>query len=407
MHTKTLGLFEAIGIEIEYMIVNQKTLAICPFSDRILQYLGGEDQPLENEINVGPIAVSNELVMHVLELKTNGPVKTISDLADQFYKKITEINQYLKTMDCQLLPTGAHPFLLADSDRIQLWPHGDKTIYETFNSIFNCKGHGWVNLQSVHINLPFATDEEFSKLHSAIRLILPMIPALAASTPILENKIQENLDTRLLFYGQNQALIPAISGFVIPELVHSQAAYVDTILNPMYDAIAPHDPAGILQYEWLNSRGAIARFDRNAIEIRVMDAQECANADLACIAAVVGVLKYLILETTRYRDVPMETSVLKSIYDRAIKDGLQAQIESPEYWESFGFEAGGNARHFWKQAIAKAKQYIDDAHYKTLEIMIEKGSLAERIVSAMQKNESVSDIYHRLLRCLADNKLFL
>ena len=39
----------------------------------------------------------------------------------------------------------------------------------------------------------------------------------------------------------------------------------------MYRQIAPLDPDHVVQYEWLNSRGAIARFDRNAIEIRVID----------------------------------------------------------------------------------------------------------------------------------------
>ncbi|HAL85576.1 MAG TPA: hypothetical protein DCM31_01010, partial [Deferribacteraceae bacterium] len=37
----------------------------------------------------------------------------------------------------------------------------------------------------------------------------------------------------------------------------------------MYRDIAPYDPECILQEEWLNSRGAIARFDRKAIEIRL------------------------------------------------------------------------------------------------------------------------------------------
>ena len=43
----------------------------------------------------------------------------------------------------------------------------------------------------------------------------------------------------------------------------------------MYRAIDPLDTEGILQEEWLNSRAAIARFDRGAIEIRCMDTQEC------------------------------------------------------------------------------------------------------------------------------------
>ena len=38
----------------------------------------------------------------------------------------------------------------------------------------------------------------------------------------------------------------------------------------------------------MNSRGAIARFDRNAIEIRVIDVQECPKADLAIAIFIQG-----------------------------------------------------------------------------------------------------------------------
>jgi len=37
----------------------------------------------------------------------------------------------------------------------------------------------------------------------------------------------------------------------------------------------------VLQNEWLNSRGAIARFERDTIEIRVLDSQETPAAELA------------------------------------------------------------------------------------------------------------------------------
>ena len=44
------------------------------------------------------------------------------------------------------------------------------SIYDTFDRIFSCKGHGWANLQSMQINLPFRGDEEFARLHAAIRV---------------------------------------------------------------------------------------------------------------------------------------------------------------------------------------------------------------------------------------------
>ncbi len=63
--------------------------------------------------------------------------------------------------------------------------------------------------------------------------------------------------------------------------VFTEENYRRQIFQRMYDDIAPLDPDGVLQDEFLNSRGAIARFDRGSIEIRVINIQECPAADLA------------------------------------------------------------------------------------------------------------------------------
>lgn len=410
MTKPTLHLFDAVGVEIEYMIVSQKDLEIQGASDQILAHLLGEARPSENEVACGEIAVSNELVRHVIELKTNGPAKSLQGLDTQFHQVVKNINTFLKTSMMQLMPTGAHPWLHPDSPHISLWQYGDQIIYETYHRIFNCTGHGWSNLQSVHINLPFGNDEEFAKLHQAIRLLLPMIPALTASTPILEGERQNVLDMRLQFYGTNQAKIPEISGKIIPEAIYSEQDYQDKVLQPMYDAIASHDIDGILQEEWLNSRGAIARFDRNAIEIRIMDSQESPKADIACVAVIVGVLKYLIAETDLYLTDPLSVESLAVLYKSAIKFGLKTPIESASYTEQFGFKTPvKTARDFWEAAISAASQYIDAEHKHTVERILTVGNLAERINQALRlplKRQGINIVYQELCHCLKYNHLF-
>lgn len=178
------SLFSVLGIEIEYMLVDSQHLNVQPQSDLLLKELAGE---LVNEVALGDIAISNELVLHVLELKNNGPKPPDASIAAQFQKAIEKLQPYLAARNLQLLPTGAHPWMnpLQETKR---WPHGNRDIYHQFDTIFNCQGHGWSNLQSMHVNLPFANDEEFNHLHNAIRLVLPLLPALAASTPFLEGK---------------------------------------------------------------------------------------------------------------------------------------------------------------------------------------------------------------------------
>ena len=89
---------------------------------------------------------------------------------------------------------------------------------------------------------------------------------------------------------------PGLLDWVIPEVAVSKADYHEKILEPIYKDIAPIDPKKVLQEEWLNARGCIARFERNTIEIRVIDTQEHPTADLAILQAIVHVLKKLAAE---------------------------------------------------------------------------------------------------------------
>ena len=121
------------------------------------------------------------------------------------------------------MPSGAHPWMNPDRDT-KLWPHGDDAIYRAYDRIFGCQGHGWSNLQSMHINLPFKDDAEFGRLHAAIRVVLPLLPALAASTPFLDGKNTGLIDARIDTYARNQRSVPSITGRVIPEPVRSRRA---------------------------------------------------------------------------------------------------------------------------------------------------------------------------------------
>ncbi|MFH0793725.1 MAG: glutamate--cysteine ligase, partial [bacterium] len=56
------------------MIVNRETLDVLPVTDEVLRAVSGR---YESEVEQGALAWSNELVLHVIELKTNGPAKSL------------------------------------------------------------------------------------------------------------------------------------------------------------------------------------------------------------------------------------------------------------------------------------------------------------------------------------------
>ena len=93
--------------------------------------------------------------------------------------------------------------------------------------------------------------------------------------------------------------MPSVAGRVVPEAVGSPGASTRRAPRPIYRDLAPLDPEGVLRHEWVNARGAIARFDRSAIEIRVLDVQETPLMDVAYAALIVEVLKLLSPRTAR------------------------------------------------------------------------------------------------------------
>ncbi|WP_296618508.1 glutamate-cysteine ligase family protein [Marivirga sp.] len=402
--TKTYSLFECIGIELEYMIVNRNTLMPAPISDQlIIKKLGHITDELEN----GTISWSNELVLHVLELKTTNPMPGVEGLSHDFHQNILEINEILEPLGSQLMPTAMHPLFNPLKD-VKLWPHERNEIYSRYNQIFDCKGHGWGNLQSMHINLPFSNDEEFYLLHEAIRHIIPLIPALTASSPIVEGQKSEILDNRLAFYEQNQKKIPSITGKVIPESVADKAEYQKVIFKRIYQDIAPYDKDKSLQHEWLNSRGAIARFDRNAIEIRIIDLQECPAADLAIAEFVVQALKFIIPFIKDHN--PIDEYELYDIYRSALEKGGESIIANEEYLRIFDLEKNEKVSisDIWNHIFKLV--YLSEDKKAIIQYLLENGNLSQRILANLKNknwsDENIKKEYAILVDCLKENKLY-
>jgi carboxylate-amine ligase len=417
-----LGLFQGFGVELEYMVVDRESLSVFPVVDRILVAVAGE---IVSEWEQGPLAWSNELVLHVVELKTNGPAAELSGLDHLFQSDVRRINHILEEMGGALLPTAMHPWMDPLRETV-LWPHEFSPVYGAYDRIFGCQGHGWSNLQSTHINLPFASDEEFGRLHAAIRLLLPVLPALAASSPLVEGRFTGLRDNRMEFYRKNSVRVPSVAGEVIPEPVYAQATYEAEILGRMYRDIAPLDPEGLLQDEFLNSRGAIPRFGRGSIEIRVVDVQESPASDMALVALSVGVLRLLV--ESSLSDAAFQKGVgtrpLSGIFLDCIRDGEDAVVRDPAFMRGIGFP-GKTARagEIWLhllERVAAQGGLPESGQHRLLERILRRGTLSSEILRALGirtgnpapqrlsfPRVQVEEVYRELAQCLQTGEIFL
>ncbi|MBN2035274.1 MAG: hypothetical protein JW768_00895 [Chitinispirillaceae bacterium] len=412
MKTRTpqYHLFERFGIEIEYMIVDKASLAIRPIADQLIHSVSGT---YDNEIKRGELFWSNELALHLMEIKCAPPVQTLVGLEKLFLESVKDANTLLEEDEAQLLGTGMHPFMNPHNET-KLWPHGYHTIYSTFDRLFSCNRHGWSNLQSVHLNLPFCGDEEFGRLHAAVRLVLPLIPALAASSPLLENAISGFLDTRLEVYRSNAMRVPIIVGDVIPEPVFSRDEYVAKILEPIYFELAPHDPEGILREEWVNARGAIARFERDTIEIRMIDAQETPLADIAIASVIAGAVKLLAEEGVSpfEKQKTWEVESLNAVLLDTTKSAEKTIISNDDYLAALGYAGDScSAQELWKHLVAQIEKHdatIVTPYREPIDHILSRGTLATRILDALEHKASwktIDAVYKRLAECLTSGEM--
>jgi gamma-glutamyl:cysteine ligase YbdK (ATP-grasp superfamily) len=405
-----LRLFEGFGIELEYMLVDARTLAVAPRADWLLGTAAGA---ITGEYCDGAIAWNNELALHVLELKLARPSPVLDPLPDLFQAQVGRIDRLLEAGGLRLMPTGMHPWM-DPARELHLWPHDNGDIYRAFDRIFACKGHGWANLQSMHVNLPFADDGEFHRLHAAIRFLLPLLPGLAASSPVMDGATTGTADNRLAVYRGNCARVPSVTGAVVPEPVAGIAEYQRRILGRIYADLAPHDPQGLLAQEWVNARGAIARFERMAIEIRVLDVQECPAMDLAFAGLIVAALRELCDDPGMADSLDAwRTADLARYFDAVVRDGERTEIHDRRYLRWFGCRASSLPVHaVWGELAerAAARGQLDPAAERAIEHYLRHGTLATRIVASLPREprrEDLAAVYRELCDCLAEGRPFV
>jgi gamma-glutamyl:cysteine ligase YbdK (ATP-grasp superfamily) len=394
-------MLEVLGPEHEYSIVNDE-LKPLPIVDKILKGFRGR---IVNSVELSNFTVGKELQLHVMEIKPNAPFASPEAFEETMCKAVTDIKEHIeRKYDAHLLGMGMHPLLTLDEARI--WPHRHRQIYEAYSKIFDLKRHGWLNIQSFQLNLPYSNEKDGVLQHNLLSNLCPFLAAIASASPIYEGKLGSHVDNRLHFYMENQQEIRSVSGDVVPEYVSSLAEYRKQIIDRYsFDLAKARANKCILNKDWVNSRGVIFRFDRKALEIRVMDEQECVKSDVALSCFIRAVLRGFV-KNGETKFLPHETIVknLKSV----IKYGLKANVNHP---------AGRTARKVCHHLLKVAFEHADAEEKKYLPLVarrIEAGSLSEIVRQRVQKKaqktcfrEAVVSVYLDLMKNLNDNRPYL
>jgi len=387
---------EVLGPEHEYSLVDQD-LKPMPISDKIIKAYCGKTI---NFIELPSFTFGKEMQLHVMEIKANQPFKTPVEFEETMQTAISTLSEIVRKHGAVLLGTGMHPLLKLQDTSI--WPHYHKKIYQQYAKIFNLNQHGWLNIQSFHLNLPFQKEADAIQTHNQLANLCAYLPAITASSPIYEGKEGSNIDNRLQFYKINQKEVSSVTGDVIPDYAVSLTRYKQDIIE-LYSRDLANAGADktLLHREWVNSRGVIFRFDRCALEVRVMDEQECVKSDVALTCFVRASLRGLIGSNAEL----LSHNLLVKDFNAVIKDGLNANVSSPN-----GKTARQVCQHYLNIALKHANE--DEKKYMWLvKKRIEEGNLSEliraRVLRRAQKtdfHQAIVDVYSTLIKCLIDNQ---
>lgn len=409
--SRPYGAFEVVGLELEYAVIDSSLRPLCLVED-LFRFINGRPT---SDVEYGDVGFSNELAAHVFEIKTLDPRPSLLQIESALLDGVRYATELLRdNFGARLLPAGMHPFMSPHDTK--LWRRAGRSIYETYAAIFPIYEHGWMNVQSSHVNLPFGSEPESVAQHNAVACLLPYLPALAASSPVYDGNIGAAVDNRLMFYNTNQRRVPEISGTIVPEFIGSHSDYRKKVFGPIKRALSSIPGSERLQLEWTNSRGAIMRFSRNALEIKVLDIQECVKADVAIAAFIRSAARDLV-EKLKAGELELPPhSMLVSDYHEVVRRGTAATVMARHLRDSTRMPAATTARDVLLQLLETAWRCIPDeeqSYLNLIEERIHRGNLSERIARAIERRSSssgsnrqsvITDIYWELCDCLEANR---
>jgi glutathione synthase/RimK-type ligase-like ATP-grasp enzyme/gamma-glutamyl:cysteine ligase YbdK (ATP-grasp superfamily) len=404
--------FSVAGMELEYAVVDEE-LEPVSLVEPAFRLIAGRPA---SDIDLGGMAFSNEIADHVFEIKIPQPTRSLAKAEDRLVQGIRRFSNVLRQeYGARLLPTGMHPWM--DPREGKLWKRSGKRVYEAYSRNFDVHTHGWMNVHAAHLNLPMGRSSEAVAMHNATALLIPYLPALAASSPMYDGVLGESADNRMEWIFQHQAEVPETQGDILPEYVSSISDYRRRILQPMYRAIESRPGSEVLKHDFLNARGAVLKFSRRALEIRVVDMQECVKLDIAIAVFTKSVLRHYTQRILKGRMEMPPRQILLGDFRKAIRCGSAARVVAPHLSDTISRDGDGRAavRDCLEVLLAIASRYVrrDEAHYLPLvSAMVRSGSLSERIRSAIAPHvgdperlrQETRHVYGELADCLVHNE---
>lgn len=402
-------LLRGARLELEYALVDKSSLHPLALVDEVMTLHSGERN---RRLQRSDATWRNPGPAHSLRVGARSRLDELASAKTLLSAELEILGALAGQVGGRLVATGMHPWMRAAEGKI--WPHGDHRRDQALAWLFGAARHGFCNQQCLGLSLPFENEIQFERLFAALRFAMPLMPALAASSPFVEGIRGPALSCRLAARRDYFASNPALACSLVPDALPNREAYQNEVLRPLERVLRASPETASLQPLDVCGHGLLADFDDGLIHIRMLDMQECLQADLSVCAVVAGIAQLILREGAMphhtLRDWP--SARLAELVESTLVAGTQAVVRDAEFLRAFDFPEGGTCR------VSELVQYLledalaDDAevasHMPTLRHIASRGSLAERCVRKLGErstDEDLFNLYRQLADCLPSDEL--
>lgn len=258
----------------------------------------------------------------------------------------------------------------------------------------------------LRIDLHFAREADFGRLHAAVRMVLPLLPALSASTPFRDGRATGFHSTRLRACIDLYDRHPERVGAFVPEPVFDPADHDREVLGPITRSTSTGKRGEAPDAQTLNLRCATAHLDQGIISIHGFDAQENPAADMAVTEFTSAVLRALVAGrwSSNYLQRAWSSEDLMSVMQATIRDGSRATIANRDYLFMLGMlkqdrvPAGELLKHLFVELYSE----LSENARGHVGVIIEQGCLAARMLARVGKRpgaERIRNVCAQLAAC--------
>ena len=387
-------------IEVEYIIADRDSMEAVPLAEKLIKKAAGCEKSVTYSSPDSECTILWSLTKHDYIVKFSAQISraNIREAEKILHNQILEANRMLEEFNAVLYASAVYPLPGSGSAKKSCSSCSDRP-----EDIRNLIENSVFNYHYMKLYLHFNNEEEFFRLHTAVRLIMPLLPALTSGSPVIGNCETEVQDSGLEIFRHKLSRKGKACGSIIPRPVRNRKEYEES-LNQCLNCDSSGKDAALVD----ECKALTADFEKGMLGVSIFDMQESPHVDFAVVRFVTYVLELIVnCRCGAERQASVSNDELLKIFDNITKDGLKGIADNEKYLKLLGIEdqTRMSAWGIWMLLAKKVKDYAG-LKIPPVENILKTGALSERIVKAAEQR-SVKETFQELAECLEENIMML